>query len=237
MRDKVRWVIAAILVVIILLAVGLYVLKAQGFLVRNRQNVDSVAHATAVQVSLSGRVLSVSEDSLVILPLKQETNKAEQVRDKSSTIGITHKTRFEETIVSETGFPERRSITRQEIRKNDIVSVDATLSQGGVLAGVLVIVSPRPDAKGVVPTGGYTGGTVINGIVDNVIEGGFSVNSENGEILAVAMGPGVRVMVASQNHKSSDGSVADIKAGMKISVMGIRMASGKFEARQVMCVR
>jgi hypothetical protein len=237
MAKRFYWLAGACAALAIIAVFSGFVGKQQGWFLGTREDNRNVAKAENVQVSLSGALVDISGSRLSLdVSVDRKQGSASDV-SKRVAVSITESTRFEKTIFNETGIPKRQSITAKAIRKHDIVSIDALLGKEGALTASLVIVSPRADEKSGAPASGYTGGTVVNGVVESVMDAGFSVKTENGEVLSVLIDKDANIMVATQGQKPREGTVVDIKSGLKISVMGVRQTSGEFAARQIMCVK
>jgi hypothetical protein len=236
MAKKFYWVAWVCIAVVTVAVFGGFIARQQGWFTGMRRDARNTARGTNVQVSLFGTLVDIGVSSLSLDV--SAVAKPDTASDKSKrvAISITESTRFEKTIFNEAGIPKRQSITRQAVKKHDIVSVDALLGEEGTLIASLVMVSPQANEKSGTPASGYTGGTVINGVVDSVKDGGFSIQTDSGETLSVLVDKDVNIMVAAQGQKPHEGITNDIKVGLKTSVMGVRQTPGEFAARQIMCV-
>lgn len=237
MTEKYRWIMGAAVAAIILATFGGFVVKQKGWFLQGGQRGENTARAESVQVSLSGRVVEVTGSVLKIIASGQKGPGYDSAKEKQVKLTITQTTRFEKTVLNKSGIPTRQAIKGLAVKKNDIVSVDALLGKEGDLTAALIIVSPRSGEKSEIPTNGYTGGLVINGMVDSLRDNGFSVKAETGESFTVKLEKDANILVASQGQEPKEGAAADIIVGEKISVMGVRQTSGEFVARQIMCVK
>ncbi len=237
MTGKTKWLLGLATGMIFLAMISGLIGQQKGWLLKVGQKDEKIARAAGIKVSITGRVAEIAESTLILVSEGKAEGANSSAKGKQVKIAINQKTRFEKTDFDDSGMPTRQIVGRQYVKKNDVVSIDALLQKGDSLFASVVMISPRPDEKVNTPVNGYTGGSVINGTVDSLKDNGFSVKTENGETLNVALDKGVSILVASQGQKPEQGTAKDIAAGVKISVMGVRQTSGELLARQIMCVK
>jgi hypothetical protein len=237
MTDRKNVFIAAAVAALLLTIISVFVVGQKGWFSGVGWGGEDAARAASVEVTLSGSIAYINTSELAITDSGENKPGAGSDKGKTVKIGVSRTTRYEETAFDESGIPKRLAATRKTVKKGDIVTVEALLGKKGELTAVLVIVSPRPGEEGGIPTNGYTGGTVINGIVESAGEGAVSVKKENGESILVLLGKDVNIMFASQGKQPEQGSAGEITVGEKISVMGVRQSTGEVAARQIMCVK
>ncbi len=235
MTGRTKWLSGLAAVLLFTVLIGGYLVCQQGWLYK--RGGDIAAKAANIEVSIAGKVVEVSGTELTIIASGVGSQDFDMTKGEKVKIAVNKKTQYEKTVFDDSGVPTRQAVSRHYVKKNDIVSIDALLGTEASLIATAIIISPRPEEKTGAPMNGYTGGTVINGVVESLKDNGFSVKTENGEALMVVLDKEVNILVASQGQKPKQGTAVDITVGGKISVMGIRQTSGQFLARQIMCVK
>jgi hypothetical protein len=197
------------------------------------ESVEKAKLTGTVPVSITGVIVSTEERSLTMIAGDPDAVFTKTPKGQRLVLRLDSQTRFVESRADASAMPVQVNITAKTLKKNDFISVAATVDTEGVFTAKRVTVARRADSQETMPVGS-SGQGVASGVIAVVREGGFALKTDSGETIEVFTDPATKYVIAFRDKAPEEGTVSDIVVDRKVSAMGQKASDGSIQAVQVL---
>lgn len=201
-----------------------------------RQSATSAESKRNIPVSIVGVVLKKQGGSLTIIAGEPEDVLVKQTKGQRVVLKVDSKTRYVESRQGQSDMPIQVGVSEKDIKKNDFVSIAATVNKAGVFTATCITSVRKTNSSSGKPSNLNAQG-VASGTVALVKQEGFAVATESGEVIEVVTNPGTKFIIAFPNKAPEEVTSADVVADRKVTAIGAKLADGKIQATQVVLAK
>lgn len=201
-----------------------------------RQSARSAESKRNIPVSLVGVVLKKQGESLTIIAGETEDVLVKKTNGQRVVLKLDSETRYVESSQGRSDMPIQVGVSEKDIKKNDFVSIAATVNKTGVFTATCVTSVRKTNSSGGKPLNLSAQG-VASGTVTLVKEDGFAIATESGDVIEVVTDPGTKYVIAFPNKAPEEVTSADVIADRKVTAIGAKLADGKIQATQVVLAK
>lgn len=232
MSKKFTNILAMILCALAIGVLG-YMAASSRTLGPNRIDRISKGNKGLVPITLTGIVVEKKNTELIIIAGDLEEVFQKNPKGQKVKLLTNEKTRYIESLVDKSGIPAQVEISSGNVKKNNLVSVSASIDSDGVFTAIKVVMVRKPNepSRALSKSNGQG---MISGTVASVKDKGFTVRAESGETRDVVTSSTTEFVIAFENKQPEKGSPNDLVINCKVSAMGRTLADGRLQADQVL---